>query len=151
LSSFSRRGEAIRLVRRGLSLGEGKWVNVVVLGVPALIGVFFLLLEVFDVVPGVDWLMFALVYPLMVAMLVALVPLAERMGVGGRGVPRGGSGMGLLRAGVLLVFAWGLWFLPLLLTGILDHMYVLLLVDLSVSVVVLSFFWRARPVAGLGQ
>ncbi len=133
------------MVKRGLSLGkEMKWVNVVVLGVPALIGVFYLVLEMICVVPRVDWLMFAMLYPLMVAMLVMLTPLAERMGVEGGGFPRGGSGTSLLKGGVLLILAWGLWFLPFLLTGVLDHMYVLLLVDLSVSVVVLAFFLRAR-------
>jgi hypothetical protein len=146
LSSFTSRGEALRLVRRGLSLGEGKWRNVVVLGVPALIGVLYLLLEVFDVVPRVDWLMFVLMYPLMVAMLVMLIPLAERMGVKRQGFPQVGSGMYLLKGGVLLILTWGLWFLPLLLTGNLDHMYVLLLVNLSMSMIVLTFL-RSRPVA----
>ena len=65
--------------------------------------------------------------------------------------PGGGSGTGLLKGSVLLILAWGLWFLPLLLTGVLDQMYVLLLVDLSVSVIVLVLFLRARDDSNLKQ
>jgi H+/Cl- antiporter ClcA len=82
LSSFTNRGEAIQLVKRGLSLGkEKKWRNMVVLSIPALIGIFYLLLEILDVIPKVDWLMFAIMYPLIVTMPMILIPYAEKMGI----------------------------------------------------------------------
>jgi len=145
LSSLTSRGEAIRLVKRGLSLGkEKKWRNMVILSAPALIGIFYLLLEMIDVIPKVDWLMFAIMYPLMVAMLMLFIPLAEKMGINKQGFPQDGSGTNLLKAGILLFLTWGLWFFPLLLTGILDHMYVLLLVNLSMSIIILNLSERRR-------
>jgi len=144
LSSLADRKDAIQLVIRGLDLGsERKWRNVVILSAPALFDVLYLLLGVLDIVPKVDWLTFAIMYPLIVAMLVGFIPCAEKMGVRGRGSPQVGSGKSLLKAGVLLFSIWGIWFLPLLLTGISDHMYVLLLMNLSVSMVVLTL--SARP------
>jgi hypothetical protein len=145
LSSFASRGEAIRLVKRGLSLGkENIWENMVILGTPALIGVLYLLLEMIDVIPKVDWLMYAIMYPLIVTMLMMLIPLAEKMGIKKQDFPQDRSGTNLLKASVLLILTWGLWFLPLLLTGIVDHMYVLLLVNLSISIIILTLRARRR-------
>jgi len=139
LSSFTNGGEAIQLVKRGLNLGkEKKWRNLVILSTPVLIGIFYLTLEILDVIPEVDWLMFAIMYPLIVTMLMTLTPYAEKIGVKKQDFPQDRSGTNLLKAGVLLILTWGLWFLPLLLTGILDHMYVLLLVNLSISIIILT-------------
>jgi len=139
LSSFTNGGEAIQLVKRGLNLGkEKKWRNLVILSTPVLIGIFYLTLEILDVIPEVDWLMFAIMYPLIVTMLMTLTPYAEKMDISKQDFPQDRSGTNLLKAGVLLILTWGLWFLPLLLTGILDHMYVLLLVNLSISIIILT-------------
>jgi len=141
LSSFANRGEAIRLAKRGLELGkENRLRNAFVLGTPILIGVFCLILETLDVIHDVDWVMFAIMYPLMAAMLTILAPIAEKMDNPEQGPPRARSKMDLLRTGILLIFTWGLWFLPVLLTGKTDHMYALLLANLSLSVVVLAFY-----------
>jgi hypothetical protein len=145
LSSFTSRGEAIRLVKRGLSLGkEKKWRNMVILSTPALIGIFYLLLETLDVIPKVDWLMFAIMYPLIVTMPMILIPYAEKMGIKKQDFPQDRTRTNLPKAGILLILTWGLWFLPLLLTGILDHMYVLLLVNVSISIIILNLSERRR-------
>ena len=145
LSSLTDKGEAIQLVKRGMDLGkEKKRRNMVILGTPALIGVFYFILEILDTIPKVDWLTFAIMYPLVVTMLVILIPYAEKMGIKKRGFPQDGSWINHLKAGILLISTWGLWFLPLLLTGTLDHMYVLLLVNLSLSMIVLTLRARRR-------
>ena len=140
LSSFTNRGEAIQLVKRGLNLGkEKKWRNMFILSIPVLIGIFFLYLEILDIIPKVDWLMFAIMYPLIVTMLIILVPYAKTKGIKEQDLPQDGSRINLLKASILLILTWGLWFLPLLLTGIVDHMYVLLLLNLSISIIVFTF------------
>jgi len=139
LSSLTSRGAAIQLVKRGADLGkEYKWRNVAILGIPALIGVLYLLLEILDFIPRVDWLMSAIMYPLLAAMLMILSPLAEKIGSKKQDFPQDKSRTNFLKAGILLISTWGLWFLPLLLTGILDHMYVLFLVNLSTSIIILT-------------
>ena len=144
LSSFTNRREAIQLVKRGVDLGkENKWRNMVILGIPALIGVLYLFLEILDFIPKVDWLMFAIMYPLIATMLLIFTPLAEKIDSEKQDFPQDGSRTNFLKASILLILTWGLWFLPLLLTGILDHMYVLFLVNLSTSIIILTFL-RAR-------
>ena len=144
LSSFTNRGEAIQLVKRGVDLGkEKKWRNMVILSIPALIGVLYLFLEIIDFIPKVDWLMSAIMYPLIVTMLMIFTPLAEKIGSKKQSFPQDGSRTNFLKASILLILTWGLWFLPLLLTGIVDHMYVLFLVNLSISLIILTFL-RAR-------
>jgi hypothetical protein len=144
LSSFTNRGEAIQLVKRGVDLGkEKKWRNMVILSIPALIGVLYLFLEIIDFIPKVDWLMSAIMYPLIVTMLMIFTPLAEKIGSKKQSFPQDGSRTNFLKASILLILTWGLWFLPILLTGIVDHMYVLFLVNLSISLIILTFL-RAR-------
>jgi len=144
LSSFTNRREAIQLVKRGVDLGnENKWRNIVILSIPALIGIFYLFLEILDIIPKVDWLMYAIMYPLIVTMLLIFTPLAEKIGSKKHDFPQDGSRTNFLKASILLILTWGLWFLPLLFTGIVDHMYVLFLVNLSTSIIILTFF-RAR-------
>ena len=141
LSSFTNRGEAIQLVQKGLKLGEEKKRrNMAILSTPVLIGIFYLFLEILDIIPKVDWLMFAIMYPLIVTMLMMLTPYAEKNGVEKHDFPQNRSRIYLLKAGIFMIFTWGLWFLPFLLTGILDHMYILLLVNLSISIIVFTFF-----------
>jgi hypothetical protein len=141
LSSFTNRGEAVQLVKRGLDLGKKKkWRSIFILSIPVLIGVFFLYLEILDIIPKVDWSMFAIMYPLIVTMLMILVPYAETKGIKEQDLPQDGSRINLLKASILLILTWGLWFLPLLLTGIVDHMYVLLLLNLSLSIIIFTFF-----------
>jgi len=145
LSSFANRGEAIQLAKRGFELGkENRLRNGVVLGTPLLIGTVYLILERLGVIHNVDWMMLALMYPLMVAMLTMLAPIAEKKGTSDQGLPQAGSGVNLLKSSVFLILTWGLWFLPILLTGKTDHMYSLLLANLSLSVIVLSLFESAR-------
>jgi len=144
LSSFTSRGEAIQLVKRGVDLGkENKRRNMVILSIPALIGVLYLFLEILDFIPRVDWLMSAIMYPLIVAMLMIISPLAEKIEHKKQDFPQDKSRTNFLKASILIILTWGLWFLPLLLTGILDHMYVLFLVNLSISIIILTFL-RAR-------
>ena len=139
LSSFTNRGDAIQLVKRGLNLGkEKKWRNMVILGTPVLIGIFYLFLEILDIIPKVDWLMFAIMYPLTVTMLIVLAPYTKTKGIKEQDLPQNGS-RNLLKASILLVLTWGLWFLPLLLTGKVDHMYVLLLLNLLISIIIFTF------------
>ncbi|UCH57623.1 MAG: hypothetical protein JSV18_01510 [Candidatus Bathyarchaeota archaeon] len=140
LSSFTNRGEAVQLVKRGLDLGkERKRRNMVILSTPVLIGIFYLFLEILDIIPKVDWLMFAIMYPSIVTMLIILIPYAEKKGIKKQDFPQDRSRINLLKAIILLILTWGLWFLPLLLTGIVDHMYVLLLVNLSTSIIIFTF------------
>jgi len=140
LASFANRREALQLVKRGLDLGkEKKRRNITILSIPVLIGFFFLFLEILDVIPKIDWLMFAMMYPLIVTMLMILTPYAEKKGFRKQGFPEVRSRTNLVKASILLILTWGLWFLPLLLTGIIDHMYALLLVNLSISIIVFDF------------
>jgi len=140
LSSFTKRGDAIQLVKRGLSLGkEKKWRNMFILSIPVLIGIIFFCLEILDIISKVDWLMFAIMYPLIVTMLMILVPHAKTKGIKKQDLPQDGSRINLLKASILLILTCGLWFLPLLLTGIVDHMYVLLLLNLSISIIIFTF------------
>ncbi|MFX0182203.1 MAG: hypothetical protein ACFE95_03890 [Candidatus Hodarchaeota archaeon] len=142
LFSFTNRKETIKLVKRGLKNGkENKRRNIVILSLPVLIGIVSFFLESFDMIPyKIDWVMFALVYPLIVTMLLILTPYAEKRGIKKQDELKDRSRINLLKASFLLIITWGIWFLPLLLTGILDHMYVLLLVNLSLSIVILTFF-----------
>jgi len=141
LTSLTNRGEAVRLVKRGLDLGkEKRRRNLVLISIPLVIDVLYLFLETLGIIPKVDWLMLVIMYPLIVTMLVILTPYAENEGIKKQGVSQGKSRINLVRAGILLILIWGLWFLPLLLTGIIDHMYVLLLANLSISMVVFAFF-----------
>lgn len=140
LSSFTHRRGAIQLVKRGIDIGkEKKWRNVVILSIPALIGVLFLFLGILDLIPKVDWLMFAIMYPVIVTMLMILTPLAEMIGARKQDYPRDRSRINYLKASIMLLVTWGLWFFPLLLTGIVDHMYVLFLINLSTSIIILTF------------
>jgi EamA domain-containing membrane protein RarD len=141
LSSFTDRGEAVLLVKKGLNLGKvRKRRNMVILSTPVLIGIFYLFLEILDIIPKVDWLMFAIMYPSIVTMLMTLVPYAEKKSIEKQDFPQDRLRINLLKASILIIFTWGLWYLPLLLTGIVDHMYVLLLLNLSISIIIFTFF-----------
>lgn len=143
-SSLTNGGQAIQLVKRGLEINkEKKWRNIAIPGIPALIGVLYLFLDIFDLIPTVDWLMFAIMYPLIVTLLMITTPLAEKIGKIKQDSPQDRSRTSHFKAGMLLILTWGLWFLPLLFTGILDHMYVLLLMNLTISIIILPFL-RAR-------
>ena len=141
LFSFSNKGELILLVKRGINLGKKeKWRYLVNFSIPVLIGIIFLFLEIINFIPKIDWLMFVLMYPLIVIMLMILIPLAKKKDMKDQDLPQDKSRINLLKASVFLILTWAIWFLPLLLTGILDHMYILLLVNLSISLIIVSFF-----------
>lgn len=141
LFSFSNKGELVILVKRGLTLGrKKKWKLIVNCSVPVLISIIFLFLEIFNFISKVDWLMFVIVYPLIVMMLMILIPLAKKKDNKDQDVPKDRLKINLIKTIALLILIWAICFLPLLLTGILDHMYALLLVELSVSLIIVAFF-----------
>ncbi|MHA2246519.1 MAG: carcinine hydrolase/isopenicillin-N N-acyltransferase family protein [Candidatus Hodarchaeales archaeon] len=141
LYSFTNRRETIYLVKTGLNLGkEKKWRNILILSFPVLIGIFSLFLEILEILPEIDWLMFAIMYPLIVIMLMILIPYSEKKSIKKQDFPQDRPKINLLKASFLLILTLGLWFLPILLTGIVDHMYVLLLMNLSLSIIFLIFF-----------
>ncbi|MFX1365042.1 MAG: hypothetical protein ACFFCE_02645 [Promethearchaeota archaeon] len=139
LYSFSNKGELILLIKSGLTLGqENKWKHIVNFSIPILIGIVFLILELFNFISKVDWLMFIIMYPLIVVMLMILIPLAKKKSVKDQNEPKDRSRIYLIKTSVFLILTWAIWFLPLLLTGILDHMYILLLLNLSISLVIVT-------------
>ncbi|MFX1588272.1 MAG: hypothetical protein ACFFC1_08960, partial [Promethearchaeota archaeon] len=139
LFSFSNKGELIILVKSGLTFGrENKWRLIVNFSVPILIGSIFLILELFNFISKVDWLMFIIMYPLIVVMLLILIPLAKKKAIKDQNDPRNRSMVYLIKTSVFLIFIWAIWFLPLLLTGILDHMYLLFLLNLSISLITVT-------------
>ncbi|MFW9941485.1 MAG: hypothetical protein ACFFFT_10635 [Candidatus Thorarchaeota archaeon] len=139
LFSFGRKGELILLLKSGLTLGkEKKWRLIVNFSIPILIGIVFLILEQFNFISKVDWLMFIIMYPLIVAMLMILIPLTKKKATKDQNDSKDRSRIYLIKADVLLILTWTIWFLPLLLTGILDHMYILILLDLSISLFIVT-------------
>ena len=137
LSSFTNRGEAIQLLKTGMNLRkETRWRNIAILASPALIGLFYLFLERLDAIPKVDWIMFAVMYPSIVATVIMLAPYSKRNSIKEQDLGQDKTRTNLLKAGILLIIAWGLSFLPLLLTRTLDHMYVLLLGCLALSIMI---------------
>ncbi len=139
LFSFSTKGELVLLVKSGLALGrENKWKLIVNFSIPILIGIVFLILELFNFISKVDWLMFIIIYPLIVAMLMIFIPLAKKKAIKDQNDPKGRSMVYLIKTSVFLILTWAIWFLPLLLTGILDHMYILFLLNLSISLIIVT-------------
>lgn len=139
LFSFSNKGELILLVKSGLTLGkEHKWRLIGNFSIPIVIGIVFLILELFNFIPKVDWLMFIIMYPLIVLMLTILIPLAKKKAIKDQNAPKGRLSVYLIKTSVYLILTWVIWFLPLLLTGILDHMYILFLLNLSISLILLT-------------
>ncbi len=135
---FSNKGELFLLMKSGISLGkEKKWRLITSFGFPILLAIVYLALELLNFISKIDWLMFAIFYPLIVAMLIILVPLAKKKVKKYHDDSDNASIGYLIKASLILIFIWAVWFLPLLLTGILDHMYLLLLSTLSLSLVFL--------------
>jgi hypothetical protein len=138
--SFSNKGELVILVKKGLNLvKKKKWTLLAYLSIPALIGIIFLFLEIFNIFPRVDWLMFMILYPLIVIMLLILIPMAKK-NIKDQDFPQERSKINLIKTSLVLILTWAIWFLPLLLTGILDHMYIFLLLNLSISLIIVNIF-----------
>lgn len=136
---FSNKGELVLLVKSGLTLGrENKWKLIVNFSIPILIGIVFLILELFNFISKVDWLMFIIMYPLIVVMLMILIPLAKKKAIKDQNDPKDRLRVYLIKTSVFLILTWAIWFLPLLFTGILDHMYILLLLNLSISLIIVT-------------
>lgn len=136
---FSKRGELFLLVKSGLILGkEKKWRFIVKLSIPILIGIVFLILEQFKFIPKVDWLMFLIMYPLIAVMLIILIPIAKKKAFKNQNNLPDRSKIYLIKTSIFLILTWAIWFLPLLLTGILDQMYTLLLVNLVISLIIIT-------------
>jgi hypothetical protein len=141
LSSLEKREVSIQFVRRVFELGiENRLKNAIVLGAPILISAFYLIMETLNIIHNVDWLMFAIMYPMMVVLLTILVLFAENNGNTTTDLPQAISKTDLIKTGIFMILTWGLWFIPIFLTGITDHMYVLLLVNLLLSIIVLTLF-----------
>jgi hypothetical protein len=137
LFSFSNKGELVLLIKSGLSLGrENKWRLIVNFNIPILIGIIFLILEQFNFISRVDWLMFVIMYPLIVVMLMILIPLAKKKAINNQNDSKDRTKVYLIKSGAFLILTWATLFLPLLLTGILDHMYILFLLNLCVSLII---------------
>lgn len=141
LFSFTNKGELIVLIKKGLTLGNRKkWKNIVNFCIPVVIGILFLFLEIFIIIPKIDWLMLVILYPLIVIMLVILKPLANMKDNKDQKLTRESSNKNLIKASLKLILIWAICFLPLLLIGILDHMYLLLLLNFSMTLIIASFF-----------
>ena len=139
LFSFSNKGELVLLLKSGLTLGkEKKWRLMVNFSIPILICIIFFILKQFNFISKVDWLMFIIMYPLIVVMLMILIPLAKKKVIKGQNDPKDISSVYLIKTDVLLILTWAIWFLPLLLTGILDHMYILFLLNLCISLIIIT-------------
>ncbi|MFX1567088.1 MAG: hypothetical protein ACFFCV_01835 [Promethearchaeota archaeon] len=139
LFSFSNKGELVLLVKRGITLGrDNKWRLIVNFSIPIIIGGIFLILELFNFISKIDWLMFIIMYPLIVVMLLILVPLVQKKVIKNQNDRKERSMVYLIKVSVFLILTWAVWFLPLLLTGILDHMYILFLLNLSISLIIVS-------------
>jgi hypothetical protein len=138
LSSFGNKGELISLVKSGINLGKkNKWRLIGNFSIPILIGIVFFVLEQFNYTLKVDWLMFIIMYPLIVVMLLILIPLAKKKAIKHQNNSRDRSTIYLIKSGVFLILTWAIWFLPILLTGILDHMYIIFLLNISISLVII--------------
>ncbi|MFW9939127.1 MAG: hypothetical protein ACFFD5_15885, partial [Candidatus Thorarchaeota archaeon] len=89
LFSFSNKGELVLLIKSGFILGkEKKWRLIVNFSIPILIGIIFLILERFNFIAKVDWLMFIIMYPLIVVMLMILIPLANKKDIKDQNDPK---------------------------------------------------------------
>ncbi|MFX0000961.1 MAG: hypothetical protein ACFE88_12690 [Candidatus Hermodarchaeota archaeon] len=141
LFSFSNKGELVILVKRGLTLGKKEKSRYIVnFSIPVLIAIIFLFLEIFNIIPKLDWLMFVITYPLIVIMLIILLPLAKKKEKEDQNSTQVKLIINLIKESAFLILTWAIWFLPLLFTGILDQMYILLLLNLSISLTVVAFF-----------
>jgi len=141
LFSYGNKGELILLIKNGLTLGKReKWRNIVIFGIPVVISIFFLFLEVFNMIPKIDWLTVLIFYPLIVIMLMILKPLANKKKNKDHEFPLDTSRIKLIKTSVKLILIWAVLFLPLLLTGILDHIYILLLLNFSISLIIVAVF-----------
>ncbi|MFX1438107.1 MAG: hypothetical protein ACFFAA_13080 [Promethearchaeota archaeon] len=139
LFSFSNKGELFFLIKSGLSLGrENKWRLIANCCIPILISSIFLILELLNFISKVDWLMFIIMYPLIAVLLLILIPLAKKKAIKVQNDSKDRSMGYLIKTSVFLILTWAIWFLPLLLTGILDHMYILLLLNLAISLIIVT-------------
>ena len=134
---FTNKRELVFLIKSSVTLGkENKWRFIVNFSIPILIGCAFLSLELFNIISKVDWLMFIIMYPLIVVMLMIVIPLAKKKTLKDQNYPKDRSIVSLIKTSIFLILTWTIWFLPLLLTGILDHMYILFLLNLSISLII---------------
>lgn len=139
LSSFTNKGEVVQLVKRGVTLGKtAKRSYLAFLTLPALIGLFYLCMDFFNIVPQVDWLILVITYPLMAAILLLIPPIAEKKSLHNKEFSQASFRMSLLQTNLLLIIVWGFWFFPLFLTVKLNHTYILLLLSLSISTISFS-------------
>ncbi|MFX1532615.1 MAG: carcinine hydrolase/isopenicillin-N N-acyltransferase family protein [Promethearchaeota archaeon] len=141
LSLFTNKGEVVQLVKRGVTLRKkGKWSHLAFLILPALIYLFYLCMDFFNIVPQVDWLILVITYPLAAAMLLLIPPIAEKKSSSVKEVSQASLSTGLLQINLLLITAWGFWFLPIFLTVKLNQTYLLLLLSLSISMIGFSLY-----------
>jgi len=91
-------------------------------------------------IPKIDWLTVLIFYPLIVIMLMILKPLANKKKNKDHEFPLDTSRIKLIKTSVKLILIWAVLFLPLLLTGILDHIYILLLLNFSISLIIVAVF-----------
>ncbi len=141
LFSLFNKGELIMLLKSSFNLGKKeKWRYIVNFGIPLATGILFLFLEMFNVIPKIDWIMFVLLYPLIVVMLMILDPLSHKRDNKDQGLSGKSSWVNLIKVNIKLILTWAACFLPLLLTGILDHMYILSLLNLSISLIIATLF-----------
>jgi small-conductance mechanosensitive channel len=141
LSSFTNKGEVVRLVKRGVDIGKtAKWRFLVFLALPALIDVFYICLTLFNIVPQVDWLVLIITYPLMAALLLLIPSIVEKKRLQNENISQTALRRSLLPTNVLLAVVWGFLLLPLFLTIKLNYTYVLLLLSLSISTISFSLY-----------
>ncbi|MHA1542689.1 MAG: hypothetical protein ACTSQH_06910, partial [Candidatus Hodarchaeales archaeon] len=141
LSSFTNKGEVVKLVKRGVDIGKtAKWSFFFFLALPALIDVFYICLTFFNIVPQVDWLVLIITYPLMAALLLLIPSIVEQKRLQNEDISQTGLWRSLLPTNVLLAVVWGFLFIPLFLTIKLNYTYVLLLLSLSISTITFSLY-----------
>ncbi|MHA2053134.1 MAG: hypothetical protein ACW99F_05980 [Candidatus Hodarchaeales archaeon] len=141
LSSFTNKGEVVKLVKRGVNLGKtAKRSSLVFLALPALIDVFYICLTFFNIVPQVDWLVLIITYPLMATLLLLIPSVVEKKRLQNKDISQTGLWRSLLPTNFLLAVVWGFLFLPLFLTIKLNHTYILLLLSLSISTISFSLY-----------
>ncbi len=139
LSLFTNKGEVVNLIKREIPLGKPlKRSHLAFLILPALIYLLYLFMALFDFVPQVDWLILLITYPLTIGTLFIIPLVAERKSSSGKEFSQTSLRMKLIQINLLIIIAWGFWFLPLFLTVKLNHTYVLLLLSLSISTISFS-------------
>ncbi len=139
--SLNKKGDFFLLVKDGFILAKNeRWRGIIYLSVPIMIGIIYYILELFNTIPKVDFLTFLIMYPLIFINLLIFNPLVNKKVKKDMEISQKRFVVNLIKVSLKILLIWAALFLPLLLTGILDHMYILLLLTLSISLVISSFF-----------